>query len=82
VQIEDFGWDDPKPAPKPRRNSEKRRRNAVISVRVNIEELTAVEAAAKNAGVSVSAYMRTCALYAALHQDLPRVEVKQDEQAE
>lgn len=53
-------WEVPSRGPK--RKSEKRRRGAVISVRLSPEELEAVQAAAASTGESVSTYMREQAL--------------------
>jgi hypothetical protein len=50
-------WDVPEAAPA-RKKSERRQRGAMVSVRMNPEELALVQAAAERKGLSVSAYVR------------------------
>jgi predicted DNA binding CopG/RHH family protein len=54
-------WGEPIDEGRPRR-SEKRQRAAMISIRLSPEELSAVQEEATARGVSVSRYVRECAL--------------------
>lgn len=59
-------WGEPDPAPgKSSRRSERRRRGAVVSVRLTVDELERVQAYAHNRGLSLSGALRTAALEAA-----------------
>jgi hypothetical protein len=63
-------WGDPEPdVPVARRKSEKRQRVAMVSVRLNPDELSALQAHALRVGSTVSAYLRDVAVHAA-HQPI------------
>lgn len=51
--------------PAPKRKSERRQRHAVISVRLNLDELRLVESQATQARVGVSTYLREAGLHRA-----------------
>jgi hypothetical protein len=62
-------WGEPVDEGRSRR-SEKRQRAAMISIRVTAEELSAVQEAATARGLSVSRYVRDCALRPVRFQNL------------
>jgi predicted DNA binding CopG/RHH family protein len=58
-------WGEPVAEPERKRKSERRQRGAMVSVRFSPDELTAVQAHATKAGMSVSGYLRSLALQTA-----------------
>lgn len=53
-------WEEPQRAP--RKKSERRQRGAVVSVRFTPDELADLQRRAEVAGLSMSAYLRRCAI--------------------
>lgn len=62
-------WADPLPYKK---RSEKRRMDTIVSVRLDSEQLHALDAAAKARGIPISRYLRECGLRTA---ELPYVKI-------